>query len=88
MAHFALAKLFDTRRRVQGYAGTSENPGCRFRSSGLRLLTKPYRKAELARVLRLCLDRAIDHMGDPIPLPYSVQEDLERFLRENPPEKK
>jgi len=27
-------------------------------------------------------------MGDPIPLPYSVQEDLERFLKENPPEKK
>jgi hypothetical protein len=52
------------------------------------LLTKPYRKAELARMVRLCLDRAIDHMGDPIPLPYSVQEDLERFLKENPPEKK
>jgi PAS domain S-box-containing protein len=55
---------------------------------GVLLLTKPYRKAELARMVRLCLDRAIDHMGDPIPLPYSVQEDLERFLRENPPEKK
>ena len=52
---------------------------------GVLLLTKPYRKAELARMVRLCLDRAIDHMGDPIPLPYSVQEDLERFLRENPP---
>jgi len=23
-------------------------------------------------------------MGDPIPLPYSVQPDLERFLKENP----
>ena len=55
---------------------------------GVLLLTKPYRKAELARMVRLCLDRAIDHMGDPIPLPYSVQEDLERFLKENPPEKK
>jgi PAS domain S-box-containing protein len=55
---------------------------------GVLLLTKPYRKAELARMVRLCLDRAIDHMGDPIPLPYSVQEDLERFLRENPPAKK
>jgi PAS domain S-box-containing protein len=54
-------------------------------SEGVLLLTKPYRKAELARMVRLCLDRAIDHMGDPIPLPYSVQEDLERFLRENPP---
>ena len=55
---------------------------------GVLLLAKPYRKAELARMVRLCLDRAIDHMGDPIPLPYSVQPDLERFLRENPPEKK
>ena len=36
------------------------------------LLTKPYRRAELARMLRRCLDRAIDQ-GDPIPLPYSVQ---------------
>jgi CheY-like chemotaxis protein len=53
---------------------------------GVLLLTKPYRKAELARMVRLCLDRALDHMGDPIPLPYSVQEDLERFLKENPPE--
>jgi PAS domain S-box-containing protein len=52
---------------------------------GVLLLTKPYRKAELARMVRLCLDRAIDHMGDPIPLPYSVQEDLARFLKENPP---
>jgi PAS domain S-box-containing protein len=52
------------------------------------LLAKPYRKAELARMVRLALDRAIDHMGDPIPLPYSVQPDLERFLRENPPKKK
>jgi len=52
---------------------------------GVLLLAKPYRKAELARMVRLCLDRVIDHMGDPIPLPYSVQEDLERFLKENPP---
>jgi hypothetical protein len=35
-------------------------------------------------MVRLALDRAIDHMGDPIPLPYSVQKDLERFLKENP----
>ncbi|MGY2906251.1 PAS domain S-box protein [Bradyrhizobium sp. URHC0002] len=66
-----------------GAFDTSGRPG-----EGVLLLTKPYRKAELARMVRLCLDRAIDHMGDPIPLPYSVQEDLERFLRENPPEKK
>jgi PAS domain S-box-containing protein len=52
---------------------------------GVLLLAKPYRKAELARLVRLCLDRAIDHQGDPIPTPYSVQEDLERFLKENPP---
>ncbi|WP_213286558.1 PAS domain S-box protein [Bradyrhizobium sp. sGM-13] len=60
--------------------GSSERPG-----EGVLLLAKPYRKAELARMLRLCLDRAIDHMGDPIPLPYSVQEDVDRFLKENPP---
>jgi PAS domain S-box-containing protein len=54
-------------------------------ANGVLLLTKPYRKAELARMVRLSLDRAIDHMGDPIPLPYSVQEDLERFLKENSP---
>lgn len=52
---------------------------------GVLLLAKPYRKAELARMVRLCLDRAIDHMGDPIPLPYSVLPDVERFLKENPP---
>ena len=52
---------------------------------GVLLLKKPYRKAELARMVRLALDRAIDHMGDPIPLPYSVREDLERFLKDNPP---
>jgi PAS domain S-box-containing protein len=52
---------------------------------GILLLAKPYRKAELARMVRHCLDRAIDHQGDPIPLPYSVQEDLAQFLRENPP---
>ncbi len=54
---------------------------------GVLLLKKPYRKADLARVVRLALDRAIDHMGDPIPLPYSVQEDLERFLKENLPKR-
>lgn len=63
-----------------GAFDSSGRPG-----EGVLLLKKPYRKAELARMVRLCLDRAIDHMGDPIPLPYSVQEDLERFLRENPP---
>ena len=52
---------------------------------GVLLLTKPYRKADLARVVRLGLDRPIDHVGDPIPTPYSVLPDVERFLRENPP---
>ena len=56
-------------------------------ADGVLLLTKPYRKAELARMVRLSLDRALDHMGDPIPLPYSVQEDLDRFLQENPPKR-
>jgi CheY-like chemotaxis protein len=50
---------------------------------GIPLLTKPYRRAELARMLRRCLDLAVDPAGDPIPLPYSVQEDVERFLRKN-----
>ena len=63
-----------------GAFDAGERPG-----EGVLLLTKPYRKAELARMVRLALDRAIDHMGDPIPLPYSVQPDLERFLKENRP---
>jgi PAS domain S-box-containing protein len=50
---------------------------------GIPMLTKPYRKEELARMLRRCLDPAVDHTGDPIPLPYSVQPELERFLRKN-----
>jgi PAS domain S-box-containing protein len=65
-----------------GAFDAGERPG-----EGVLLLTKPYRKAELARLVRLALDRAIDHMGDPIPLPYSVQPDLERFLKENPPKR-
>jgi PAS domain S-box-containing protein len=50
---------------------------------GIPILTKPYRKAELARMLRRCLDPAVDSVGDPIPLPYSVQPELNRFLRKN-----
>jgi hypothetical protein len=50
---------------------------------GIPLLTKPYRRAELARMMRRCLDVAVDSAGDPIPLPYSVQPDVERFLRKN-----
>ncbi|OAF13345.1 hybrid sensor histidine kinase/response regulator [Bradyrhizobium centrolobii] len=48
---------------------------------GAPLLTKPYRKAELARMLRRCFDTAVDSVGDPIPLPYSVQPEVDRFLR-------
>jgi PAS domain S-box-containing protein len=51
---------------------------------GIPILTKPYRKAELARMLRRCLDPAVDHAGDPIPLPYSVQPEVNRYLRKNP----
>jgi PAS domain S-box-containing protein len=88
-----LAQKVAELRRPLRVLYTSGNTFGAFDSSGrlgegVLLLTKPYRKAELARMVRLCLDRAIDHMGDPIPLPYSVQEDLERFLKENPPEKK
>jgi len=50
---------------------------------GIPLLAKPYRRAELARMMRRCLDPAVDPAGDPIPLPYSVQGDVERFLRNN-----
>ena len=88
-----LAQKVAELRRPLRVLYTSGNTFGAFNSSallgeGVLLLAKPYRKAELARMVRLCLDRAIDHMGDPIPLPYSVQPDLERFLRENPPEKK
>jgi PAS domain S-box-containing protein len=75
----ALRVLYTSGNTFGAFA-SSVRPG-----EGVLLLTKPYRKAELARMVRLALDRAIDHMGDPIPLPYSVQEDLERFLKENPP---
>jgi CheY-like chemotaxis protein len=51
-------------------------------TQGMPLLTKPYRKAELARMLRRCLDTPVDTVGDPIPLPYSVEADRDRFLRQ------
>lgn len=54
-------------------------------SSDIRLLVKPYRRAELARMLRLCLDSSADAAGDSIPTPYSVQEERDRFLA-RPPE--
>ena len=51
-------------------------------TQGAPLLTKPYRKAELARMLRRCLDTPVDAVGDPIPTPYSVEADRDRFLRQ------
>ncbi len=77
----ALRVLF-TSGYSDGALPASGRPG-----HGLPLLTKPYRRAELARMLRRCLDLQVDFQGDPVPQPYSVQPDLERFLRENPPDK-
>jgi hypothetical protein len=56
-------------------------------TQGVPLLTKPYRKAELARMLRRCLNTAVDATGDPIPLPYSVQPEADRFLRKQASER-
>lgn len=75
--HPALRVLFTSgyaygAMRAQGRAG-----------QGIPMLMKPYRKAELARMLRRCLDPAIDAAGGPIPQPCSVQPELERFPREN-----
>jgi PAS domain S-box-containing protein len=60
---------------LQGHAGLN-----------VQLLSKPYRRAELARMLRRCLDQSSDAAGDPISLPYSVVQDLNRLIRDNPPE--
>ena len=54
-------------------------------SSDIRLLVKPYRRSELARLLRLCLDGSVGAASDSIPTPHSGLEDRDRFLR-NPPE--
>jgi CheY-like chemotaxis protein len=51
---------------------------------GVRLLVKPYRRAELARMLRLSLDPSFETAVEPIPLPYSVQDDLDRLVRTVP----
>ncbi|WP_314947286.1 ATP-binding protein [Bradyrhizobium cosmicum] len=65
---------------TSGYAyDAPHGPG--HATMGAPLLTKPYRKAELARMLRRSLDTAVDVAGDPIPTPYSVQADVEAFLR-------
>ena len=65
---------------TSGYAYDSPHAQGRA-TAGAPLLTKPYRKAELARMLRRSLDTAVDSVGDPIPTPYSVQADVEGFLR-------
>jgi len=65
---------------TSGYAHDAPHgPG--HATMGAPLLTKPYRKAELARMLRRSLDTAVDSAGDPIPTPYSVQAEVEAFLR-------
>ncbi|MGX1320358.1 PAS domain S-box-containing protein [Bradyrhizobium sp. USDA 377] len=64
---------------TSGYAYDSQTQGRATMSAPL--LTKPYRKAELARMLRRSLDTAVDAAGDAIPTPYSVQADVEGFLR-------
>ncbi|RXT51469.1 ATP-binding protein [Bradyrhizobium betae] len=67
---------------TSGYAHDAPHgPG--HATMGAPLLTKPYRKAELARMLRRSLDTAVDAAGDPIPTPYSVQADVEGFLRKS-----
>jgi len=66
---------------TSGYAHDSQHmPGGI--TMGAPLLTKPYRKAELARMLRRSLETAVDVAGDAIPTPYSVQAELEGFLRQ------
>ncbi|MGX4769869.1 ATP-binding protein [Bradyrhizobium guangdongense] len=65
---------------TSGYAHDSQHAQAGV-TMGAPLLTKPYRKAELARMLRRSLDTAVDAVGDAIPTPYSVQADLEGFLR-------
>ncbi|WFU27184.1 ATP-binding protein [Bradyrhizobium sp. CB1717] len=64
---------------TSGYAYDSQALGRATMSAPL--LTKPYRKAELARMLRRSLDTAVDSAGDAIPTPYSVQADVDGFLR-------
>lgn len=71
---------------TSGYAHDSQQvPGGA--AMGAPLLTKPYRKAELARMLRRSLDTAVDAAGDAIPTPYSVQAELEGFLRKQSSER-
>ena len=65
---------------TSGYAHDAPH-GLGQATMGAPLLTKPYRKAELARMLRRSLDTAVDAAGDPIPTPYSVQAEVESFLR-------
>ena len=52
----------------------------------MQLLSKPYRRAELARMLRRCFDLPSGASGDPFSLPYSVVQELNRLMRDSPPE--
>jgi len=52
---------------------------------GGQLLTKPYRRAELARMLRRCIDQSPDPAVDAVALSYSVLQELDRLLRDHPP---
>ncbi len=49
----------------------------------VQLLTKPYRRAELARMLRRSLDQPFDLAGDAVSHPRSVVQNLDRS-RDNP----
>ena len=52
---------------------------------GGQLLTKPYRRAELARMLRRCIDQSPDPAADAVALSHSVLQELDRLLRDHPP---
>ncbi len=51
----------------------------------IQLLTKPYRRAELARMLRRCIDHPPGPAEDAAAFSYSVLHDLDRLLRDHSP---
>jgi len=55
--------------------------------SNMQLLTKPYRRAELARMLRRCLDQPTGLADDLVSVSYSVVQEIDRFPRDNRPER-
>jgi PAS domain S-box-containing protein len=52
---------------------------------GGQLLTKPYRRAELARMLRRCIDQSPSPAADAVSVSHSVLQELDRLLRDHPP---